>query len=135
MSNEEKVIQLFEMKFSVEQMIDIARALVEDDQRFKNLPADNHLKLCLVAINDYADGMECGPILDALDFDNISDVAERASMKAMKCLYLELRARATREHNEELSKKYLAAHQALLKRSFRTMKKDELKIFMDALAS
>ena len=129
----DKRIQIFEMQFSVDQMFDIARALIADDQRFDHLSIDNRVKLCLIALNDYADGMECGKNLSSLKFDEIDDIEERAVSKAMHCLYLELRSRATK-HNEELSKKYLAAHQAILKRSLRTMKKEELKLFMDAVS-
>lgn len=94
---------------------------------------DNRVKLCLIALNDYADGMECGKNLSSLKFDEIDDMKERAVSKAIHCLYLELRSRATK-HNEELLKKHLAAHQAILKRSLRTMKKEELKLFMDVIS-
>ena len=95
---EDKRIQIFEMQFSVDQMFDIARALIADDQRFDHLSIDNRVKLCLIALNDYADGMECGKNLSSLKFDEIDDMKERAASKAMHCLYLELRSRATK-HN------------------------------------
>jgi len=123
------------MKFSVEEMFDIARALVADDQRFNNLSDEHRVKLCLVALNDYVDGMTCGKCLTGIDLAKIEDPKERTTSIAMECLYLELRYRATRQHDEQLADKYLKRHNQLLKRIFRSFKKEELNIFLEAISS
>ena len=132
---DKQMLEVDNVKFTVKDVMMITFSLANDDKRLESMPEKNLIYLGLVTIKDYIHDMNCVDGIKRSQLKSLKNPEERAFVAGIFCLYCELRYRATRGHNEELSKIYLREHDAILKQSVRTMKKKELEIFLGALTA